>query len=118
MAADNLLQDLRIGLRVLWREKGFCAMAIAVLALGLCGVTVTFSIVDGVMLRGFSFPTADRLVSVNLIDPTSRTAFGANGQVSSMDFEELRAKQRSFETVVGYLNGSTVNATVDGSPRR
>jgi predicted permease len=118
MAADNVLQDFRIGLRVLWREKGFCAMAIVVLALGICGVTTTFSIVDGVMLRGFSFPTADRLVSVNLIDPTSRTVFGANGQVSSMDFEEMRAKQRSFETLAAYLNGSTVNATVDGSPRR
>jgi predicted permease len=118
VAADNILQDFRIGLRVLWREKGFCAMAIVVLALGICGVTVTFSIVDGVMLRGFSFPMADRLVSVSLIDPTSRTVFGANGQVTSMDFEEMRAKQRSFETLVAYLNGSTVNATVDGSPRR
>jgi len=115
---DAFLQDLRVGLRVLRREKGFCAMAVVVLALGICGVTTTFSVVNGVMLRGFSFPNADRLVSVNFIDPTSRNPFGTNGQISSMDFEELRPQQRSFELLAAYLNGSTVNATIDGNPRR
>jgi len=118
MVTDPFIQDLRIGLRVLLREKGFCAMAVIVLALGICGVTTTFSVVNGVMLRGFSFPNAARLVSVNFVDPTSRNFFGQNGQVSAMDFEELRPKQRSFELMAAYLNGSTVNATIDGTPRR
>ena len=118
MVSDPFIQDLRIGLRVLLREKGFCAMAVIVLALGICGVTTTFSVVNGVMLRGFSFPNAARLVSVNFVDPTSRNFFGQNGQVSAMDFEELRPKQRSFELMAAYLNGSTVNATIDGTPRR
>src|SRR2546425_3525533 len=118
MVTDTFIQDLRIGLRVLLREKGFCAMAVIVLALGICGVTTTFSVVNGVMLRGFSFPNAARLVSVNFVDPTSRNFFGQNGQVSAMDFEELRPKQRSFELMAAYLNGSTVNATIDGTPRR
>ncbi|MGH9750326.1 MAG: hypothetical protein ACRD6R_10430 [Candidatus Polarisedimenticolia bacterium] len=72
-------------------------MAVTVLALGICGVTTTFSVVNGVMLRGFSFPNAARLVSVNFVDPTSRNFFGANGQVTAMDFEELRPQQRFFE---------------------
>src|SRR5437867_9455971 len=114
----NLVQDLRVGLRVLLREKGFCAMAVIVLALGICGVTTTFSVVNGVMLRGFSFPNAARLVSVNFVDPTSRTFFGLNGQVTSMDFEELRPQQRSFELMAAYISGATVNATIDGVPRR
>jgi hypothetical protein len=97
MGTDHFIQDLRVGLRVLLREKGFCAMAVLVLALGICGVTTTYSVVNGVMLRGFSFPNAARLVSVNFIDPTSRNFFGANGQVSSADFEEMRPKQQSFE---------------------
>jgi predicted permease len=118
MGTDHFIQDLRVGLRVLLREKGFCAMAVTVLALGICGVTTTYSVVNGVMLRGFSFPNAARLVSVNFIDPTSRNFFGVNGQVSSADFEELRPKQQSFELMAAYLNGSTVNATIDGTPRR
>ena len=41
-----------------------------------------FSVVNGVMLRGFSFPNADRLVSANFIDPSSADFFGVNGQIS------------------------------------
>ncbi|MEI6245744.1 MAG: hypothetical protein WCQ64_11955, partial [Acidobacteriota bacterium] len=58
---STFISDLRIGLRVLIKEKSFCALAVTVLALGICGVTAMFSVVDGIMLRGFSFPNADRL---------------------------------------------------------
>ena len=115
MPTETLRRDLRIGLRVLIKEKSFCALAVIVLALGICGVTTMFSVVNGVMLRGFSFPNADRLASANFIDPSSAKFFGVNGQISSMDFDELRPQQQSFETLAAYLNGSTVNVTVDGT---
>ena len=118
MPAEDLLRDIRIGLRVLIKEKSFCALAVIVLALGICGVTTMFSVVNGVMLRGFSFPTADRLASANFIDPSSANFFGVNGQISSMDFDELLPEQQSFEWMAAYLNGSTVNVTDNGSPRR
>ena len=114
----HFIQDLKVGLRVLLRGKGFCALAVTVLALGICGVTTTFSVVNGVMLRGFSFPNASRLVSVQFIDPTSNNFFGFNSQMSAMDYEEMRPEQKSFEMMAGYLNGSTVNATIDGQPKR
>src|SRR3954452_24894659 len=118
MVAETFLQDLRIGLRVLIKEQAFCALAVTVLALGICGVTTMFSVVNGVMLRGFSFPTAERLASANFIDPSSANFFGVNGQVSAMDFEEIRGVQQSFERFAAYLNGSTVNVAVDGKPQR
>src|SRR6266436_4778129 len=117
MIADTFVQDLRVGLRVLRREKGFCAMAIVVLALGICGVTTMFSVVNGVMLRGFSFPNADRMVSVNFIDPSSANFFGVNGTMSPMDYQEVLPQQKSFELMSAYLNGSTVNMTVNGRPQ-
>ena len=40
------------------KERGFSALGVIVLALGICGVTTMFSVVNGVMLRGFSFPNA------------------------------------------------------------
>lgn len=118
MFPDTLGQDLRIGLRVLRKERAFAAMAVIVLALGICGVTTMFSVVNGAMLRGFSFPNAGRLASANFIDPSSANFFGVNGRVSTMDFEEIRREQKSFEHLVAYLNGSTVNVTVDGRPQR
>src|SRR5690348_8325305 len=108
---ENILRDVKIGLRVLIKEKSFCALAVVVLALGIAGVTTMFSVVNAVMLRGFSFPTADRLVSVNFIDPTTANAFGVNGQVSPIDFQELQTQQKSYELMAGVLNGSTVNVT-------
>ena len=118
MHAENFLRDIRIGLRVLIKEKAFCALAVIVLALGICGVTTMFSVVNGVMLRGFSFPTADRLASANFIDPSSANFFGVNGQITSMDFDELLPQQQSFDMLAAYLNGSTVNVTDNGKPQR
>src|SRR3954468_18817862 len=118
MLSETVLRDLRVGLRVLRKERSFSILAIVVLALGICGVTSMFGVVNGVMLRGFSFPNADRLASLNFIDPTSATFFGVNGQISSMDFDEMRPQQQSFEALAAYLNGSTVNVTVKGQPQR
>ena len=118
MLVDTLFRDLKIGLRVLIKEKSFCALAVVVLALGISGVTTMFSVVNGVMLRGFSFPNAARLASFNFIDPSSTTFFGVNGRVTSMDFEEVKEQQQSFERMAAYLSGSTVNVTVDGRPQR
>jgi len=118
MHPESLGQDLRIGLRVLRKERSFSLLAIVVFALGICGVTTMFSVVNGVMLRGFSFPNSDRLASANFIDPSSANFFGVNGQVSSMDFEDIRGVQQSFEHLAAYLNGSTVNVTVDSTPQR
>lgn len=118
MSLETFRQDVRVGLRVLVKERAFCALAVTVLALGIAAVTTQFSVVNAVMLRGFSFPNADRLTSVRFIDPTSATFFGVNRRISAMDFEELRGEQQSFEMMAAYLSGSTVNVTVNGAPSR
>lgn len=118
MIIETFLQDLRVGGRILSKEKSFCALAVFVLALGISGVTTMFSVVNGVMLRGFSFPNAARLVDVNFIDPATANAFGVDGRITSMDFEEIKNAQQSFQHMAAYLNGSTVNVTIDGQPLR
>src|SRR4030095_11371216 len=118
MLVQDLGRDLRIGLRILVKEKAFSILAVTALALGIGGVTTMFSVVNGVMLRGFSFPNAGRLTSVNFVDPRSAPFFGFNGRVSAMDYEELRPQQKSFELLAAYISGSTVNLTVNGQPKR
>ncbi len=118
MFLETFLQDLRIGLRVLIKEKGFCALAVTVLALGICVVTTMFSVVNGVILRGFSFPTADRMMSIQFIDPTQSNFAGFASQIFSLDYDEIAANQKSFEYTAGFLNGSTVNLTYKGTPKR
>jgi predicted permease len=118
MKLETLVQDVRIGIRVLVKERAFCTLAVLVLGLGVAAVTTQFSVVNAVMLRGFSFPHADRLMNVRFIDPSSASFFGVNGRILSMDFEEFRTEQQSFEMLASYLNGSTVNITTDGPPQR
>ena len=118
MIAETFRQDLRIGLRVLIKDKGFAALSVFVLSLGICAVATMFTMVNATMIRGFGFPNADRLTNVTFIDPTTQSPFGANNQVYAMDYEEFRKEQKSFERMAAYLNGSTVNLTADGEPRR
>ncbi|MDB6095348.1 MAG: macB 17 [Verrucomicrobia bacterium] len=118
MFLQNFTQDVRIGLRVLIKEKSFCALAAGILALGICAVTTQFAIVNGVLIRGFSFPNAERLVDVLLVDPTNFTPANFNSRIATIDFDELKTQQTSYDAFVAYLNGSTVNLTYNGVPQR
>ena len=69
MILDAFRQDVRIGLRILFKEKSFCFLAVLVLALGIGGAMTQFAVVNAIVLRGFSFPHPEQLVSVGLIDP-------------------------------------------------
>src|SRR5471030_3372751 len=118
--AETFLRDLKIGFRVLVKERSFCALAVFVLALGIAGVTTQFSVVNGVMLRGFSYPNADRLAGVEVIDLSQQNANlnGFGSQIFMLDFEAMRSQQKSFELLAAYISGATVNVTSDGNPKR
>ncbi|MEP6686278.1 MAG: ABC transporter permease [Verrucomicrobiota bacterium] len=118
---DNFRQDIRIGLRLLFKEKAFCFLAVLVLALGICGVTTQFTVVNAFVLRGFSFPHPEQLMSVGLIDPQAtpqNNNFGAGNIPSGHDYEDMRATQHSFAMMAAYLNGSTINVTYRNNPQR
>ena len=121
MILDSFRQDVRVGLRVLFKEKSFCFLATLVLALGICGVTTQFTVVNAIVLRGFSFPHPEQLVSIGLIDPkaTAQNNNFGNGQIpTAQDYEDLKAAQKSFAMMAGYLAGSTINVTYKNNPQR
>ncbi len=57
-----MLQDLRYGLRMLFRHKAFTAVAVLSLALGIGANTAIFSLIDAVMLRALPVNEPERLV--------------------------------------------------------
>ena len=91
------------------------------LALGIGGVTTQFTVVNAFVLRGFSFPQPEQLMSVGLIDPQGtdqQNNFGNGNIPTAQDYEDLKAGQQSFALMAGYLNGSTINVTYKNNPQR
>src|SRR5947208_8253874 len=121
MILESFRQDVRVGLRVLFKDKAFCFLAVLVLGLGIGGVTTQFTVVNAIVLRGFSFPNPEQLMSVGLIDPKAsdqNNNFGVGQIPTAQDYEDLKAGQRSFSMLAGYLNGSTINVTYKNTPQR
>jgi putative ABC transport system permease protein len=121
MILDSFRQDVRVGLRVLFKEKSFCFLAVLVLALGIGGATTQFTVVNAIVLRGFSFPHPEQLVSVGLIDPKATDQvnnFGTGQILTAQDYEDIKAAQKSFSMMTGYLSGSTINVTYKDTPQR
>src|SRR2546429_7084571 len=121
MILDSFFQDIRVGLRVLFKDKTFCFLAVLVLALGIGGATTQFTVVNAVALRGFSFPHPEQLLSVGLIDPQASAQnnnFGFGVIPSAQDYEDLRSAQQSFAMMAAYLTGSTSKGTYKTNAQR
>jgi putative ABC transport system permease protein len=61
---DEMFQDLRYGIRILLKHKGFTAVVLFTLALGIGANTAIFSVVDAVLLRPLPYPAPEQLVRV------------------------------------------------------
>src|SRR5262245_19262037 len=65
----NFLSDLRVGLRLLWKDKAFTATAGLTLAMCIGANTALFSVVRGVLLKPLGMPEADRVVTAGNMYP-------------------------------------------------
>jgi len=61
---ENLLKDLRFGVRTLLRQPAFTAVAVVSLALGVGINTTIFSVVNAVLLRPLPIHEPERLVEI------------------------------------------------------
>src|SRR5437867_3590990 len=121
MILDSFRQDVRVGLRVLFKDKTFCFLAVLVLGLGIGGATTQFTLVNAIALRGLSFPHPEQLMTVGLIDPKTsdqNNNFGLGNIPSAQDYEDLKNAQQSFAMMAAYLNGSTININYKNNPQR
>jgi len=102
---DEMVQDLRFGLRMLRKQPGFTAVAVMTLALGTGANTAIFSVVNAVLLEPLPFAEAERLVVVW----GQRAQFNLPRQtVSPPNYLDWEAQNQSFESIGAYTEGFSV----------
>jgi putative ABC transport system permease protein len=112
MIMNNLLKDIRYGIRSLLRHPAFTVVAVITLALGIGANTAIFSVVNAVLLKALPFRNPDRLVSVG-------RAPGSDGMPGTAAFEYLawHEKGTTLDDVAAY-SSDNFNLTGQGEPER
>src|SRR5215213_9131345 len=111
---NNLIQDIRFGLRMLLKSPSVSIVATIALALGIGANTAIFSVVNAVLLRPLPFPDADSLVAVFETVPQLGRSRGSHSYPNFLDF---RAQNTVFERVSSYHGGDFI-MTGRGEPAR
>jgi putative ABC transport system permease protein len=114
---ETLLRDVTHGLRMLRKNPGFAALAVATLALGIGATTAVFSLVNAVLLRALPYRNPERLVF--LFEPVPRfpgvplEAFGP----FNAEFYEWQKQTRSFACLAMFTN-DRMNLSANGTAVR
>ena len=111
---ENLAQDIRYGLRMLAKNRGFTTVAGLTLALGIGANAAMFSIVNGILLKPLSYREPERLIRVfNSSKERGLDQFN----VTAPAFVEWRNQNTVFEGMAA-LHGADFNLTGRGEPER
>ncbi|HLF82557.1 MAG TPA: ABC transporter permease [Blastocatellia bacterium] len=113
---ENILQDIRYGVRSLIKTPGFTAVAVILLALGIGANTAIFTVVNAVLLRPLPYPDSDHLVMLWETNP--RFQIGVDTlPVTHGNFMDWREQNSVFEHVSA-LGAGRWNLTGAGEPDR
>lgn len=96
---DDLVQDTRFTLRMLLKNPGFTAVAVATLALGIGANSAIFSVVHHTLLRPLPYEAPDRIVTL-----WERGEGGVSGSVADENLRDWRRESRAFAAMAYYSN--------------
>lgn len=110
-----MLQDLRFGLKLLWKDRAFTLTALLTLALCIGANTAIFTVLNAVILEPLPFAEPDRLVTLyNVYPGVGVTDEGSNGVP---DYLDRRVLTDVFDSVTLFGNVG-YDVGVSGSPVR
>jgi predicted permease len=125
---EQLVQDIRYALRTMAANKGFTALAVLSLALGIGANTAIFSFMDSILLRSLPVTDPQSLAILSWHTPR-REMHGTNRHSNSYNdpnggfiggffsypaFELFRKNDSVFASVFGYQGAGRLNLTFRG----
>jgi putative ABC transport system permease protein len=108
----SLFQDLRYGLRSLAKDRGFAAVAILTLALGVGANAAIFSVLRAVVLRDLPYHDADRIAVMWTRNIRQNLPDGS----SYPNFRDWKERSRAFEQMAAYTRPEFTRGTLSGGP--
>lgn len=111
---ESLLRELHYSLRALTKSRGFAAIAILTLALGIGASTAIFSVVDAVLLRTLPYPNPQKIVRV-----WEQAPDGHRMNLAEPNFDDFRTQNNAFASLAAYeyglssVSGGSVPARVN-----
>jgi predicted permease len=97
---EQWMRDLRYASRMYRRDLGFTAVALLIIAVGVCLNTTVFSLVNTVLLRPVPFADSDRLVWITNGKPLPGDLSGQTSEVDT--WEGLQETTHSLDRIEGY----------------
>jgi len=114
---DDLLQDVRYGLRTLGKSPGFTIVVILTLALGIGACTAIFSIVNAVLLRSLPYGDPGRLVYLYTPNPNLKNIPAEASDPSYGDFFDVQRRSHSFAAMTTFEQAAYNLASRDTTVR-
>lgn len=108
------MQDWKIALRTLAKNRGYTAIASLTLGLGVAATASMFSVVDALLNKPLDLPAVDRLVMVLERRPGQTLDWTS---VSGANFADWRATARSFDTMAA-IAPADANLAGEGDPEK
>ena len=101
---DEMFQDLRYGVRMLLKHKGFTTVAVLTLALGIGVNTALFTVFNAIALRPLPVKEPDRIVKVyrKELGQSAREVSGSASMFSYPEYIGYRDNSQSFSGLTAY----------------
>ncbi len=109
LSLELFWQDARFGLRQLWRNPGFAATAIVILALGIASSVAIFAFVDAALIKPLPYKDPNRLVILFESIP-----LGPRFHLSYPDYLDWKRENKVFSSLEVYAPYGFMMKTVDG----
>jgi predicted permease len=114
---QNLMQDLRYGVRLLFRNPLFTLVAVFSLALGISANTTIFSVFNAVFLHTPPVSEPQRLVAVYTVDAKNAGQFLDFLELSYPNYEDYRNQNQVFSGLAAQIF-TPFNISADGDPEQ